>query len=142
MRVLLTIAFALALVLPARSNAAGAETTIKSILTRQAEDWNRGDVLSFVGVYSEDCTFVGKTILTGRAALLARYRQTYPSKDAMGKLTFGNLVIHQLDSNVAVVTGEWHIDRTSSAGSAIGGIFSLVWQLQNGTWQIVLDHTT
>jgi ketosteroid isomerase-like protein len=142
MRLLLTIAFVLALVLPAHSNAANGETTIKTILTRQAEDWNRGDIPSFVSVYSEDCTFVGETILTGRATLLARYQKKYPSKDAMGKLTFGDLVIHPLDSNVAVVTGKWRIDRTSAAGGPAGGIFSLVWQLRNGTWQIVLDHTT
>ncbi len=138
-----TVLFTLALTIASvSSRAADAETAIKDALNAQVEAWNRGDVATFVTTYAEDCTFVGKQILEGRASLLARYRKSYPSPEAMGKLTFQNLRVRPLDKDVAVVTGEWHIDRASTSGGAVGGVFSLVLQLRKGRWEIVLDHTT
>jgi uncharacterized protein (TIGR02246 family) len=126
----------------ASAGTAATEADIKSILTTQAEAWNRGDLATFVTTYADDCTFVGKQILKGRSNLLARYQKRYPSPESMGKLTFQNLEVHQLDDQVATAIGEWHLDRTSASGGPIGGVFSLVLQLRHGTWQIVLDHTT
>jgi uncharacterized protein (TIGR02246 family) len=121
---------------------AGTEGAIQAALRIQVEAWNRGDIPAFIATYAHDCTFVGKQILHGRAALLARYRKTYPSTAAMGKLTFSNLEIRPLDKRTAVATGEWHLERTPTAGGPVGGVFSLVFQLKNGTWRIILDHTT
>jgi uncharacterized protein (TIGR02246 family) len=119
-----------------------AETKISAELSEQVQAWNRGDIPGFVQTYAEDCTFVGKQILQGRAQLLARYRKSYPSPAAMGRLSFQHLSIRALDGQVAIVTGEWHLDRPGSAGGPAGGVFSLVWQLRNGHWRIALDHTT
>ncbi|MGA8026658.1 MAG: nuclear transport factor 2 family protein [Bryobacteraceae bacterium] len=119
-----------------------AEADIRNVLTTQAEAWNRGDIAGFVASYAEDCTFVGTQVLHGRADLLARYQKAYPSQAAMGKLTFENLAVRQLDERIAIATGEWHVERISSSGGPIGGVFSLVLQTHGGTWQIVLDHTT
>jgi uncharacterized protein (TIGR02246 family) len=125
-------------------NAAAADPAaqISTELSAQEQAWNRGDTAAFVTAYAVNCTFVGKQILRGRAQLLARYRRLYSSPEAMGKLSFSNLAIEALDSHIAIATGNWHIDRSSSAGGPVGGIFSLVWQFQNGQWRIVLDHTT
>ncbi len=121
--------------------AADAETAIKNALHSQVEAWNRGDAAAFVTTYADDCTFVGKQILEGRTSLLARYKKSYPTPEAMGRLSFQKLNVRALDKDVAVVTGEWHIDRASTSGGAVGGVFSLVLQLRDGKWQIVLDHT-
>jgi len=118
------------------------QTAIQNVLTTQVEAWNQGDIGAFVTTYAQDCTFVGKQILHGRSNLLARYRKAYPSKVSMGKLAFQNLTIRQLDEHVAIATGEWHIERVPSGGGPAGGVFSLVLQAHDGTWQIVLDHTT
>ena len=126
----------------ARATAANAESAIRDALNAQVEAWNRGDVKGFVATYAEDCTFVGKQILEGRASLLARYEKNYPTAEAMGKLSFQNLKVRSLDGRIAVVTGEWHIDRAATSGGAVGGVFSLVLRLRNGKWEIVLDHTT
>jgi uncharacterized protein (TIGR02246 family) len=120
----------------------GPEIAIKNALTTQVRAWNRGDIAKFVTTYAENCIFVGKQMLEGRSKLLARYQRIYPSPESMGKLTFQNLTIRQLDEQVATAIGEWHIDRKPASGGSIGGIFSLVLQLRNGEWQIVLDHTT
>lgn len=127
---------------PCDARTSDAETGIRNVLTMQVEAWNRGDIAMFVTTYAEDCTFVGKQIVHGRADLLARYQKAYPSQASMGKLTFHNLVVRPLDEQVAIATGEWHIEHIASAGEAIGGVFSLVLQLHDGTWRIVLDHTT
>lgn len=125
-----------------RVSAGNAETQISAELSAQVQAWNRGDIPAFVQTYAEDCTFVGKQILHGRAQLLARYRKAYPSPAAMGTLSFRNLSIRPLDAQVAIAIGEWHLDRPASAGGPVGGVFSLVWRLQNGHWRIALDHTT
>ena len=129
-------------ILPAGFGATDADSGIRAALNTQVEAWNRGDITAFVSSYAEDCTFVGKTILQGRDHLLARYRKAYPTSDAMGKLTFSNLKVRPLDGKVAVVTGEWHLDRAASGGGPVGGVFSLVWELRSGEWRIVLDHTS
>lgn len=126
----------------ARLGAADAVTQIKKELSVQLQTWNRGDIPSFVDTYAVNCTFVGKQILHGRSQLLARYRNSYRSLATMGKLSFSNLNVQRLDDQVAIATGNWHIGRPASAGGPVGGIFSLVWQLQNGDWRIVLDHST
>jgi uncharacterized protein (TIGR02246 family) len=123
-------------------SAADLAAQISKELSTQLQAWNRGDTAAFVETYAVNCTFVGKQILHGRAQLLARYQKSYSSPEAMGKLSFRNLAIEALDSQVAIATGNWHIDRSATAGGPAGGVFSLVWQLQNGHWRIVLDHTT
>jgi uncharacterized protein (TIGR02246 family) len=119
-----------------------AESDIKAVLTTQVDAWNKGDIPAFVTTYTEDCIFVGKPILQGRAQLLARYQKRYPTPDAMGHLTFSNLAVHILDKDVAMVTADWHLDRNTAGGGPVGGYFSLVLHRQNGQWKIALDHTS
>jgi uncharacterized protein (TIGR02246 family) len=123
-------------------HALDAKSEIEAVLTTQADAWNRGDIPTFVTTYTEDCIFVGKPILQGRAQLLARYQKKYPTPDAMGKLKFSNLVVHILDKEVAMVTADWHLDRNAEGGGPVGGYFSLVLRRQNGQWKIALDHTS
>jgi uncharacterized protein (TIGR02246 family) len=137
--IILAIAASVTASLPAQTS--DAKGTIEKVLTVQVQAWNRGDIPKFVTTYAEDCTFVGKQVLQGRSKLLARYQKTYPSPESMGRLTFQNLTVHQLDTQIATAVGEWHIDRPVASGGPTGGIFSLVLQLRNGAWQIVLDHT-
>ncbi len=104
--------------------------------------WNRGDIATFVTTYSEDCIFMGEKISQGREQLAQRYQQKYPSRAAMGDLTFKDLQIHLLDKNYAMVTAKWHLDRAPDAGGPVGGVFSLVLRRSGSTWQIILDHTS
>ena len=119
-----------------------AQVKIKAVLDKQVAAWNRADIPTFVSTYGDDCIFVGKTNQQGRAQVQARYEKQYPTAAAMGQLTFQNLVIHMLDKNVAMLTADWHLDRTPAAGGPVGGYFSLVVQRQRGEWKIALDHTS
>ncbi len=117
------------------------EAAIKSEMSAQQDAWNAGDIPKFMTSYAADCTFVGQQVLHGKDALERRYRERYGSRAAMGTLTFSNIEVKPLDTQIAVVTGNWHLERPAGAGGAAGGIFSLVWQLREGRWRIVLDHT-
>lgn len=142
MRILALIALLAALVTTAPLQASNAESEIRAVLNTQLEAWNRGDIPALVNTYAPDCIFVGKQVAHGRAQLLARYQKAYPSREAMGHLTFSAIEIHLLDDNVAVVTGAWHLARSGAGVSNIGGLFSLVVQHRAKDWKIALDHTS
>ena len=122
--------------------AADAEDDVRDLLADQADAWNQGNLEAFVKPYAEDCIFVGKQIAKGRDKVLARYKNLYPTAAAMGKLTFRNLEVHEIGERMALAIGEWHLERSASAGGAAGGLFSLVLKDIDDEWRIVLDHTS
>ncbi len=142
MKILAQVALLALFTSPIALNASDAESEIKAVLNFQVAAWNRGDIPAFVNAYAADCIFVGKQVAHGRAKLLARYEKSYPSREAMGHLTFSGLELDLLTSDVVIVTGEWRIDRSGAAGNGIGGLFSLVFHRQAKEWKIALDHTS
>jgi len=118
------------------------ETAIRKVLSTQVDAWNKGDLTAFVQGYAEDCVFVGSSLVTGRSAVLARYQKRYGSKAAMGRLSFSELEVRLIDSRVAIVLGRFALERSTEGGGPASGIFSLVFRLNGGNWEIVLDHTS
>lgn len=121
---------------------ASSETSIKEVLGVQVDAWNRGDLSTFVTTYADDCLFVGKQVVRGRTAVLARYQKSYANAAAMGKLEFSDLEVHTVDPAVALVIGHFHLTRSAEGGGNAEGVFSLVFHKIDGKWQIVLDHTS
>jgi uncharacterized protein (TIGR02246 family) len=119
-----------------------AETAIRGVLDKQVDDWNRGDIAAFVLSYAENCTFVGTGVTEGRAGVEQRYRQSYPTPDAMGHLTFTDLKIKKIGGRQVVVTGAYHLHRDAPGGGDKNGLFSLVFKREGRAWRIVLDHTS
>lgn len=84
---------------------------IEALLHRQAEAWSRGDVEAFASAYDDDVLFVSPSGMTrGRAEVIARYRERYPDRLAMG-----SLALEVLD--VRTVWGR----ETSPLGDALPG---------------------
>ena len=114
---------------------------IQNILGRQADDWNRGDIESFMQAYwkSPDLTFssVGR-ITRGWHQTLENYHKRYPSRKAMGHLDFSDLEITPMGDDAALVLGRWHVEREKP----IGGAFTLIFRRFRGRWVIVHDHTS
>lgn len=142
MKSLAGVAFALMLLLSLPLQALDTESQIKAMLNVQVEAWNRGDLPTFVTTYAPDCIFVGKQITQGSTQLLAHYQKAYPTPAAMGHLAFKGLTVHLLSPDIAIVTSEWRLERSASAGGPTGGLFSLVLRRYNGVWKIALDHTS
>lgn len=113
----------------------------EAMLTAQAACWNRGDLPGFVASYwdGSELTFLGGSGVTrGRADLLARYQQRYPTAEARGTLRF-TVVDHQpLGASHALLLGRYELERKEPSS----GWFSLVLARQEGRVVILHDHTS
>ena len=114
---------------------------LRATLDKQATAWNAGDIEGFMQAYwqSPDLTFSsGGKVIRGWRSTLLRYRDRYPDRAAMGKLSFSDLEITPLGSRHALVLGRWRLERASP----IGGTFTLVARRHSGQWVILHDHTS
>jgi hypothetical protein len=118
--------------------------TIDSIMQAQIICWNEGDILCFMEAYwkSDSLMFVGKSgINYGWQKTLDNYLKSYSSKDEMGILHFNNEVMILIDKTTFQVIGKWHLKRTEVLGD-LQGYYSLIWQIKNGKWVIISDHSS
>jgi ketosteroid isomerase-like protein len=146
--------FGLALNVPACGQDSAAQSSdkaeIRSAIKTQTDAWNRADIPAFMQTYedSPDTTFIGQKLRKGYQPILERYKQSYTSREQMGTLSFSDIDIRLLPSScgksdVALVTGKFHLDRTAHGEAAKDdGIFSLVWRKGVHGWKIILDHTS
>lgn len=118
------------------------EASIRAVLQSQQHAWNNGDIDQFMESYwkSEHLTFSsgGKVTRTWQDTL-DNYKERYPSRRDMGKLSFGNLEVTPLSGEAALVLGEWQLRRDSDE---LGGNFTLLFRRLGGNWVIVHDHTS
>jgi len=142
------LALVLLLCIPVTATAQSAPTpeaqAIITVLSKSAEDWNRGDLDAFATSYknSPDIVFMGRTIQHGYAQMLARYKSAYPAPAAMGTLSFTQLAVQLLDARFATVTGNFHLERTAVGGGNANGYFLLVVESTPAGWKIIRDSTT
>jgi ketosteroid isomerase-like protein len=127
---------------PQADNSQRDRAAIIGVLTAQQGAWNRGDVDAFLQGYwrSPELTFSGSSgIARGWDGVLARYKEHYPNREAMGKLEFSALEFRCLGSDAALVLGHWHLARQRGD---VGGVFSLVLERFPEGWRIIHDHTS
>jgi isoaspartyl peptidase/L-asparaginase-like protein (Ntn-hydrolase superfamily)/ketosteroid isomerase-like protein len=118
------------------------EAEITALIQQQARDWNAGDIEAFMKVYwkNDQLTFSsGGNITRGFDSTLARYKQRYPTAEAMGKVTFSELEFLPLGRAATQVLGVWKLERDDDP---IGGRFTLVFRRLPDGWKIVHDHTS
>ncbi len=120
------------------------ELNIIKVLIAQENAWNKGDLVAFASGFkdSPDTLFITHQIFRGFAGMVDEYKHDYPSKAAMGTLTYSDLEVHPLDENFAVVLGKYHVERSKKDGGNAEGLFSLVFENTGNGWKIVVDHTT
>jgi uncharacterized protein (TIGR02246 family) len=124
---------------------AAALSQVKSLLTGQAEAWNRGDLEAFCSVYADDAVFASPSgFHTGRAVILERYRKRYPTPDAMGRLSFDFLDLRVSYSSDAThdirsvtVAARWAIEYADKPAAT--GLTLLVLLQRGKGWTIVQD---
>ncbi len=144
--------FIVASLIAMRVYAQGDVETIHKLLHDQVEAWNRGDIEGFMqGYWNSDSTeFVsGGSILHGWKNVLERYKKNYGTREKMGKLEFGELMIRMLSPTSAVAQGVWKLYR---ANDQPWGRFTLIIEKklegrrQTATdslrWKITHDHTS
>mgnify|MGYP000903147269 FL=1 len=87
---------------------------IKELMTTQSEAWNKGDIDGFMQTYwkSDKLQFIGSNGPTyGWQNTVDRYKKSYPSKEAMGFLTFDIINLDKRSRRVISVVGKWHLKR-------------------------------
>ena len=90
-----------------------------------------------------ETTFMGKEVTRGGVkAILERYRKGYPTKEAMGTLTFSELEVRPLAEGVALTTGKFFLKRTKEGGGDATGRFTLIFKKTPAGWKIIHDHSS
>ena len=87
---------------------------IRSVMTEQAVDWNKGNIDAFMKGYwnSDKLVFASSDGVTrGWQPTLDRYKKSYDSRAKMGTLTFSDLEITVLSKDAAMVLGSWSLAR-------------------------------
>lgn len=118
------------------------EQTIRALLTRQTEQWNKGNIEEFMKGYweSDSLMFIGKRGPTyGYNKTLENYKKSYPDTTAMGKLKFNILSVKPLSPDTYFVLGKWMLTR--SIGN-LEGHYTLLFKKIKGKWLIVADHSS
>ena len=118
---------------------------VQAILKDSETAWNRGDLQAFASYYADspDTTFIGHDVVRGGvAAILARYRRAYPTREAMGTLTFSEMEVRTLADGVALATGKFRLERTTAGGGNASGRFTLILKRTPAGWKIIHDHTS
>ncbi len=119
-----------------------ADAAIRKLMADQSAAWNRGSLDDFMKGYwdNDSLVFIGKDGPTyGYKQALSNYKKHYDSPDKMGQLTFTLIKIDQLSPDYCFVIGKWALKR--NAGD-VGGTYTLLFRRINGTWLIIVDHTS
>lgn len=130
--------------LQALTTASREQLDVVKVMLNQQAAWNHGDIAAFAESYKDapDTLMVTHQISHGFAGLLEEYKHDYPTKAAMGTLTFSELEARALDASFAIVVGKYHLERAKKEGGNTEGVFSVVLEKTEKGWKIVLDHTT
>ncbi len=128
----------------AQTNADTDKSAIRSLLQKQVDAWNRGDLEGFMAGYwnsPELSFFSGSSVTYGWQPTLERYRKKYQGEGKdMGKLDFFDLRVKMLGPEAAFVRGHWHLKMKN--GEEPGGLFTLILRRFPGGWKIIHDHTS
>ena len=115
---------------------------IKQVLTTQQIYWNNGDIEGFMLGYwnSKKFEFSSENGTTyGWESTLERYKESYPTKESMGELSFEILDVKLTSDTTAVLDGEWELIRKNDNPK---GSFILKFQKIENNWLIIRDYST
>ncbi|SNS31603.1 protein of unknown function [Granulicella rosea] len=112
------------------------------VVLAQERAWNAGNIEEYASAYkdSPDTLFVADTISHGYAGIVQDLHRNFPTKEAMGQVSYTGLEPRSVDERVSVVVGRYHLDRSRKAGGNADGVFSLVMEKTEAGWKIVVDH--
>ncbi|MES2567696.1 MAG: DUF4440 domain-containing protein [Bacteroidota bacterium] len=116
------------------------KVVIENMKTQETA-WNNANILGFMKYYwkNDSLKFIGsKGITYGWQKTYDNYVKGYPTKEAMGILTFTIKEATQLSASSIYVIGQWELTKEKPAG----GYFTLLWKKIDGNWVIVADHTS
>ena len=115
---------------------------IQTMLKAQKDCWNSGDIKGFMKGYwnSEELVFTSATHKPayGWKNTYKRYKESYPDKASMGKLSFKIIDIELLSDTTAELKGSWELIRQDDHPQ---GKFWLDLKKIKKNWVITKDST-
>jgi hypothetical protein len=113
----------------------------KQKLKALAVCWNKGDLSCVMKFYSHQVTTVytrKSGYILGWQNIAHSYRMRFPNAKSMGKVKFEDLVNRSFTKNIELVLAKFTLVHGKKK---VLGYTSLIWQIINGHWYIVSDHS-
>ena len=139
LRAILTL---LLVALAAPLSAQGAEAIIRTELDAIAVAWNNNDIERHVAPYADSATMMGsRGLIRGRNAVRdVLLRGFWRDGKPIQQLRFDEVEVRLLGrGDAAVVTGRFIL--TGGGRDETTGRFTTVWELRDGRWLTVHDHS-
>lgn len=122
-------------------HAQDAQSKIIAAMKNSENDWNKGDLDSFMKMYTDESTMMMPTGLAGINTIKALYKKKYfNGKIPKQNLHYDDLKVTLLGKKYALLTGKFTLSGNNlPAGS---GRYSLVMILTKNGWKILHDHSS
>ena len=131
--------------LPTGANAqrrAPADEGVRAELQKMADAWNAANLTGHVAPYADSATMMGgRGPIVGRDTIQAALKRSFwRDNKPTQRLRFEQVAVRPLGERHALATG--HFILTAADGKETGGWFTTVWQLSEGRWRIIHDHSS
>ena len=120
-------------------------TAVMAAMADSAAGWNAGDLDRFMRIYSdrpETSFVVNDGLVTGKAAIAARYRPRFTSAQAgtRGALSFETLRFTAIDARHAFLIARYRLKVSGKPDQT--GPTTLLFVREPEGWRIVADHSS
>ena|ERR1700744_2395164 len=121
-------------------NTQSKEAAIIAAMNNSANDWNKGDLGSFMKMYTESSTMMMPTGPVGLGAIKELYEKKYfNGKMPKQNLYYDEMKVTLLGENYALLTGKFTL--TGNNLPERSGRYSLVMVYTKYGWKILHDHS-
>lgn len=135
---LLCISFSM---LSKQTNAQDAQSKIIAAMKNSENDWNKGDLDSFMKMYTDESTMMMPTGPAGINTIKELYERKYfNGKMPKQNLHYDDLKVTLLGEKYALLTGKFTLSGNNLPESS--GRYSLVMILTKNGWKILHDHSS
>ena len=116
------------------------EAAIIAAMNNSANDWNKGDLDSFMKMYTESSTMMMPTGPVGKSAIRELYEKKYfNGKMPKQNLFYDEMKVTLLGENYALLTGKFTLSGNNLPERS--GRYSLVMIYTKDGWKILHDHS-
>ena len=117
------------------------KSAIITAMNNSAGDWNKGDLDSFMKMYTDSSTMMYPTGPVGLGAIRELYEKKYfDGKMPKQNLQYSELKVTMLGNNYALLTGKFTLSGNNLPERS--GRYSLVMVRKKDGWKILHDHSS
>ena len=119
----------------------GASKEITDAMNNSANEWNKGHLNAFMGLYDPSATMMMPKGPVGMDGIKELYEKSY-FKDGMPKqnLRYTDMQVRMLGADYALLTGGFTLYGNNLPGRS--GRYSLVMKHTKAGWKILHDHSS